>query len=725
MLLFPALASAFNLPVLNNPHAAEAPGQKVLYSVFSSPPKHLDPVNTYNLDDSVFIDQIYEPPLEYHYLKRPFQLQPLTLVKMPGLQFLDASGQVTSTADSHTVYSRYVFDIKPGIRYQPHPAFAKNAKGESYYQFHSVVESKGFRKLADFTQTGTRELTANDYVYEIKRMADPTLQMPIWDLLSHYIVGLAELREDIQLRQKQYPGQWINLDDCPISGVKEEGKYRFSITLHGVYPQFKYWLAFHFFAPVPMEVDRFYHLPGLAEKNITLDFYPVGTGPYRMTKQDVNEEIVLERNPNYHDDFYPAEGEAADEKNGLLGDAGKKLPFIDKVSFRMETEAIPVWTKFLQGYYDRSGISSDSFDQAVNVTVGGIALSDDMQKKGIQLSSSVEPATYYLGFNMLDATVGGLDERHRKLRQAIAIAFDEQEQISIFRNGRGEVAMSPLPPGVWGYQSGQEGINPDVFNWNPQAANGAGQAERKSIAEAKQLLAEAGYPDGRDATTGAPLVLNLDTTTGGTTDNSRNTWLAKQFQKINIQLNIRATDYNRFQEKMEKGNDQIYFWGWFADYPDPENFLFLLYGPNGRVGSGGAGVNSSNYNNPAYNALFDQMKNMEDTPERLAIIRQMIAIFQHDLPWASAFHPQTFVLDQAWLHNYKPHGISKSTLKYQNLDASLREDKRHEWNQPVLWPLALLVLLLLVIVVPGFRAYRHRMQRRIIVPAELHDRKEK
>jgi oligopeptide transport system substrate-binding protein len=50
---------------------------------------------------------------------------------------------------------------------------------------------------------------------------------------------------------------------------------------------------------------------------------------------------------------------------------------------------------------------------------------------------------------------------------------------------------------------------------------------------------------------------------------------------------IRATDYNRFREKMREGTGQMFFWGWNADYPDPENFLFLLYGPNGKVEAGG------------------------------------------------------------------------------------------------------------------------------------------
>jgi ABC-type transport system substrate-binding protein len=688
----------------NNPHPKSNPDLLTMYSVFSNKPKHLDPVRTYNLDEATLIDQIYEPLLEYHYLKRPYQLQPLTLTQMPTVTYLDNQGkELTDEQTTEPAYSLYRFELKKGIYYQPHPAFSHNAQDEAYYQLSNREQYQDYQTLDQFSQLASKELVADDYIYQIKRMADPTLHLPIWDLLSQYIVGLTPLRQQIKdLRTQDNNLPWLDLSKLDLSGVIKHDDYSFSIKLNGKYPQFKYWLAFHFFAPIPIEVDRFYHLPGLAEKNISLDFYPVGTGPYMMTKHNPNEEIVLSRNPNYHDDFYPLSGSDDDQAQGLLADAGKKLPFIDKVSFRLEKESIPIWTKFLQGYYDRSGISSDSFDQAVNVGVEGIGLSDEMQQKGISLTMAISPAIYYLGFNMLDPIVGGDGDKNRKLRRAIAMVFNEQEQISIFRNGRGQVAQDPLPPGIFGaYDGGQQGINKFIFDWD----DNQNKPVPKSVAQAKKLLAEAGYPEGRDADTGKPLILNYDTTGS---DNARQNWMIKQFNKINIQLNIRSTDYNRFQEKMEQGNAQIFSWGWFADYPDPENFLFLLYGPNGRVGSGGAGVNSSNYDNPQYNKLFNQMKSMSDSPQRLAIIKQMTDIYQRDLPWASGFHPQSFVLNNQWMKNYKPHGISQATLKFQNIDPQLRQQKRQQWNKPVLWPLGLVLLVVALVTIPGVLAYRRR-----------------
>ena len=169
----------------------------------------------------------------------------------------------------------------------------------------------------------------------------------------------------------------------------------------------------------------------------------------------------------------------------------------------LEKETIPYWTKFLQGYYDASGIASDSFDQAIQFTgSGGVALTDSMQEKGIQLQTSVATSSFYMGFNMLDATVGGATEQARKLRQAIAIAVDYEEYISIFRNGRGVAAQGVLPPGIYGFAEDKAGINPYVYDWIDGKASApahapylhpVGKAQRKKIDAARQLMTEAGY----------------------------------------------------------------------------------------------------------------------------------------------------------------------------------------------------------------------------------------
>jgi ABC-type transport system substrate-binding protein len=463
-----------------------------------------------------------------------------------------------------------------------------------------------------------------------------------------------------------------------------------------------YWLAMPFFAPIPHEADRFYAQRGMNDgRNLTLDWYPIGTGPYMLAENNPNARMVLARNPNFRGETYPAEGEAGDAEKGLLRDAGKAIPFIDRVVFSREKEGIPYWNKFLQGYYDRSSISSDNFDQAVQISVEGQAtITPEMERKGIDLRTSVATSTFYLAFNFLDPVVGGLDERTKKLRQAISIAVDFEEFISIFANGRGIASMGPIPPGLFGFREGEAGINPVVYDWID------GQPRRKSIEHARKLLAEAGYANGRDAKSGQPLVLSLDTVSRGPGDASRLEWYRRQFAKLNIQLEIRPTDWNRFQEKVRSGNTQLFFMGWNADYPDPENFMFLLNGPQSRAKTGGE--NSANYQNPEYDRLFERMKNLDNGPERAALIERMLQIVREDAPWAGGFHPKDYGLSHQWVYNAKPNQIARNGLKYQRIDPALRASKRAEWNPPVVWPVVLILACVAILSVPALVSYRRR-----------------
>ncbi|MCX8145704.1 MAG: ABC transporter substrate-binding protein [Azovibrio sp.] len=694
--------------VWNDPYPRQEAGANILYSAFTERPKHLDPAQSYTEDEITFTAQIYQPPLQYHYLKRPYTLIPATVEQVPEPELYDARGRrLPADAPAEQVAeSVYVLKLKPGIRYQPHPAFALDEKGQPLYLDLPPSALRDKFVIADFAQTGTRALRSDDYIYQIKRLAHPRLHSPIFGMMAEKIIGLKELGEALERAYKANPdAHWLDLDAFPLAGVERLDELTWRIRIKGRYPQFVYWLAMPFFAPVPREVDRFFSQPGMAEKNLTLDWWPVGTGPYMLTENDPNRRMVLTRNPYFHGETYPCEGEPEDAAAGLLDDCGKPLPFIDQAVFTREKEAIPYWNKFLQGYYDASGIGSDSFDQAVRINVGGeIALTEAMQAKGIRLLTSVRASIFYLGFNMLDPVVGGHTERAAKLRQAISIAIDQEEFISIFMNGRGIPAMSPLPPGLFGFEAGEAGVNPYVYDWVE------GKPRRKSAEVARRLIAEAGWPNGRHAQTGEPLVLNLDTTAGGMGDKSRLDWLTRQFQKIGVQLVVRATDFNRFQDKLEKGAVQLFFLGWNADYPDPENFFFLLHGPEGRARHQG-GQNSANYQNPAYDRLFSQMKALENTPERLALIRAMTRILQHDAPWVYAFHPKTYVLTHAWLKNRKPSDVGNNTLKYQRLDYRERQRLRAEWNQPERWPLFLALGVLVLLAAPIAWLYRRRERR--------------
>lgn len=696
----------------NNPYPASDSGKNILYSSFAERPKHLDPAQSYFENEFVFTGQIYMPPLQYHYLKRPYELAPFAAKDMPTARYYDSNGRrLPETAPAQRVdFTIYEITIRPGILYQPHPAFAKDADGQARYIGLSPRQLSRYRDLPDFPETGSRELVAEDFVYQIKRLAHPRLHSPIFGLMSEYIVGLQDYAHRLQDAAQDVPEDaYLDLDQFNVSGVRSVDRYTYQIRIRGKYPQFLYWLAMPFFSPVPHEAERFYRQPGMPA-NLSLDWYPVGTGPYMLTLNNPNRTMRLERNPNFAGEPYPTEGEPGDAEAGLLDDAARRMPFIDAAVFSLEKESIPYWNKFLQGYYDASGVTPEGFDQTVLVMPSGEArLTDEMRKRGIQLQTSVSVSTIYLGFNMLDEVVGGREEQARKLRHAISIAVDMEELISIFRNGRGVLAHSPLPPGIFGYREGEEGINPHVYDWVD------GRPRRKSIEEAKKLLAEAGYPNGIDSETGRPLIVYLDTTLVGPEGKSRADWFTKQFQKIDLQLVIRNTDLNRLQEKLRNGTTQIYILGWNADYPDPENFMTLLYGPRSRAKVGGD--NASNYANPEFDALFERMRNMENSPERERIIRRMVDIAQRDAPWAFAFHPTDYTLHHGWVYNRKPNKMAINGLKYQRLEPGIREQMRKEWNRPVAGPLLAFLAILIAIVVPAFRAWRRRERAAAIAPS--------
>ena len=654
----------------NDPYPKQLASSNILYSAFAEQPNHLDPAISYSSNEWTFIGQIYEPPLQYHYLKRPYKLEPLSAQNIPQASY-----------NAQTNISTYVIKLKPRIYYQPHPAFAKDNNGTYYYHRLSERQARGFHKIADFKYTASRELVADDYVLQIKRLADPNLNSPIFGFLSPYIVGLTELNKELNNKN-------IDLRTHEFAGAKVIDQYTYEINIHGKYPQFIYWLAMPFFAPVPWEALVFYAQPGLAEHNISLDWYPVGTGAYYLAENNPNRRMVLVRNPNFHDEYYPTEGELEDETDGLLADAGKKLPFIDQIIFSLEKENIPYWDKFLQGYYDSSGLSSDTFNSAISSTSqAGLELTKPLQDKNIRLEVSNMPSIFYWAFNMLDDTVGGYSDQARKLRKAISLVFDVEEYLVIFTNGRGLVANDPIPPDIFGHTAAEI---------KPQAEN---------ISLAKQLLTEAGYQDGRNQKTGAALQINFEAVSSGDPEEKAHfAWLTKQLAKLGIDLIIRATDYNRFMEKTKTGNAQMFAWGWNADYPDPENFLYMFYSGNGKVKFGGE--NAANYANLEFDRLFTQFKSIGNSPARLAMIKKMLSILEIDKPWIWGYYPQSYVLFNAWDKLTKPSGIAVNTLKYAKLDPILRAKQRLLWNQPILWPVPVAIILLFLIILPAIIGYR-------------------
>ena len=685
---------------LNSPYSSTN-NEDIFFSSFQERPKHLDPAKSYSSNEYAFIAQIYEPLLQYHYLKRPYVLVPLVASQMPKIEYYDENFNKLSNNKNSAKFVKYIINIKKNIRFQPHPAFAKEEGRFIYHKLNNHDVQK-INKLADFNFTGTRELKSDDYIYQIKRLADPKIHSPIAGVMSEYIYGFKDFRDHMmEIKDTDNMSYKEYFRKKNITGVKKINDYSFSITLRKNYPQFIYWLAMPFFSPLPWEADTFYSQEVLKKRNITLDWYPVGTGPFMLTDNNPNLKMIMDKNPNFRGESYPSLDDRLVNNKLVNKNKDKSLPYINKAVYSLEKEQIPRWNKFLQGYYDNSGIASDNYDQAISFDKSGdLTLTEELINKNIRLTTYTATSTYYIGFNMLDSTIGGNSKRAKLLRQAISIAIDYEEYISIFTNGRGIVAHSPVPPGIFGFEYNNNTINKTIFNIKKD------KPVRKDIEYAKKLLVKAGYTNGIDKKTNKPLVLYFEAVGSGPDTYSFLNWLRKQFAKINIQLVTRVTDYNRFQEKMIKGTGQIFQWGWNADYPDPENFLFLLYSKNGKVKYGGE--NASNYSNKRFDKLFIKMKNMENSKERLMIINEMIKILQDDCPWIWGIHPKSFLLSHDWVENLTPNLMANNTLKYLKINDTKRKDGVSKWNKPSFIIIYLFLTLISIIFISSYRNYKKK-----------------
>ena len=707
----------------NSPYPAADEHANILYTSFGDEPSHLDPARAYGGVAYELIGNIVEPPFQYHFLKRPYALEPLTATAVPEPETRAVpwqGGTVQATV--------YTIHLKPGIRYQDHPCFVEANRRLS------AREARGIRAVADFEKVSTREAVAADFVLAARRLADPRLSCPIIGPLKQNVLGLEEYAaaltaalEAERARRREAAGPLYNREQdekyrpiqldyaaYPLPGARALGRHAFEIVLRQPYPQILFWMAMPFFAPVPPEALEFFEQRLLLERSIVFDKNPVGTGPFVLTQFDPTNQLVIERNPTFRGERYPSlpEPRSASRRAqahyaelvaaGMLGDAGRGLPMVDRVVFRREVEWIPRWAKFRQGYYDTSGISSDVFDESVTLTSrGDVALSDEMTRRGIRLLTAPSLVVQFFAFNMEDPVVGGYTAKGRKLRQAISMAFDTEEHIAIFQNGRGTVAHSPTPPGIFGHEQGEPGINPVTHRWDARR----GEAVRRPLDEARQLLKEAGYENGYGPD-GRPLVIHFDNGWKSSSLRPRLKFVVKQFAKLGIRLESRTTDYNRLQEKVNAGAFQILSWGWMADYPDPENFLFLLFGPNGREGSGSG--NAASYASPEFDSLFVRMRNMPNGPERRAIIHRMNRLLQDDAPWFGTVHPVSFSLIHQWYKNAHPNAMARYQFKYRRLDVEQRARRRRQWNRPRWQPVAVVLAILLLGSLPAVRvAVRH------------------
>jgi ABC-type transport system substrate-binding protein len=258
-------------------------------------------------------------------------------------------------------------------------------------------------------------------------------------------------------------------------------------------------------------------------------------------------------------------------------------------------------------------------------------------------------------------------------------------------NGRGVPAQSPIPPGIFGYDATTRiriarSISSARARCSPRPATGRHRSETRR-----------------------PLRLSFDTADPSTRGRLQWQFFVDSWRRIGLDVQIAATNYNAYQDKLRDGAYQVYWYGWVADYPDPENFLFLLWGPNASAKNPGA-VNNSNFTNARFDALFLVVKDMPNGPERQRRIAEMLAILETERPWIELFYPESYALYHGWIANVKPPGLSLPTAKYVDVDPELRLARRAEWNRPILWPAWGLAVAFAAIAAPGVLTYLKERQ---------------
>jgi len=480
-------------------------------------------------------------------------------------------------------------------------------------------------------------------VYSIKRVADQKNASTGYWAFNDRIVGLDEFRA---ATAGSLPTDYA----MPVEGLRAVDRYTLRIRLKRPYPQLLWILSMHYAAALPREAVEFYGD----------DFvnHPVGTGPFVLESWRRNHRVVYARNPAWRRTGRDVEelrrmgegenGGVGEWESGGMGEGEREdaFPQMDRIVEYVIDDSSTRWLCFLRGQIDLyTDISRDNWDVVITPD---LELDERLRDMGVHLSSIAGLDTFYTAFNMDDPVVG----TNRKLRQALTCAFNSEEWTR-FYNHRITRAKGPIPPGVAGHWQG-----PSLYPFD--------------LEQARKLLAEAGYPEGRDPKTGKRLKLTLEL---GRTDleTRESTELFIGFMdKIGVVIEPSYNNWPTFLRKLGRRQAQMFRVGWIADYPDAENFLQLFYGPNSSPGP-----NRSNYVNPEFDRLYEQVREMSDSPKRTELYRRMAKIVVEDAPWIFMYHRMDYTLHYDRLKDYVPHDFPYGMDKYYRVEAPRESGARN------------------------------------------------
>jgi ABC-type transport system substrate-binding protein len=502
----------------------------------------------------------------------------------------------------------YSLKVRKGITFTPDPAF----KGKK------------------------RELTAADYAYSIKRFLDPKNRSPYAFLFDGKILGLDELAS-----QAKKSGRFDY--DAKVAGLETPDRYTLRIRLNKPDLNFPYVLALSLTGAVAREAIEAYGDDAAS--------HPVGTGPYLLKGYTRSSKIVLEANPGYRGkvwDFAP--GENAHDREIAARMRGKKLPLIGRVEISIMEETQSRWLAFQKGATD---IEYQLWEVAPTFMTEDGKLKAEFSERGIQLDRSIDPEIIYLYFNMQERIgdqpnpVGGFGKEKIALRRAIAMAYKVDDQIRIIRKGQAIRAQFPIPPGV----AGHDPLYRSGIPYDPRAANA--------------LLDRFGYRRGRDGyralPDGRPLVIRYSSTPSER-DRQFDELMKRSLDSIGIRLEIHKDRFPELNKLENQCRLMMRTSAWIADYPDGDNFMQLLYGPN----SGQS--NNACYQSPEYDERYEKSRLLADGPERNRLYREMTRLMEVHSVWMLTDSRYRNALLQPWVVGYTKHPVMNAEWLYIDLE---------------------------------------------------------
>lgn len=594
-------------------------------NTYSAAVKSIDPATAGDTTSASIQANFYESLYSYHFLKRPLEVIPQLAADMP---HISEDGLVVT------------IPLKRHVTYHRNPCFSKDQSEKHLW--------------------ATRAVEARDFVLAFKRIADYHMNTGLaWAFLANRIVGLDAYRE----KTKQYSMGNFSRYGLHVEGLKALDKHSFQIRLKTPFPQLIYVLAMDVYAPIPREAVDYWLTQTFDETgNVSVipvhernpefreQAHVVGTGPYILNEWKRKWKIILVRNPEFREEFYPDEGESpsddwsGDRNLGLLDDAGKRIPFVDKIQFDFMEEPYASWMLFLSKQTDIASIPRENFESVVTPDK---KLTREWQNKKINLISFADPSIYWLVFNMEDTVLGA----SKALRQAICLGYDVESEIKVLLNGRGKRATNCIPSSFKGHADAGPG---PYYRYDLDTA-------KKKLEQAKKELQQAGL-----LKKGKIPQLKLDFTQGAYATRMAD-FVKQQFAMLGLDLKVIFNDWPTLQRKVHNKQAQMYMMGWHADYPDAENFLQLFY--SGNIDKG---TNNSNYRNPHFDKLYETIRVMPDIPERTRLYVEMIRMINEDCPVLLLFEPENFVLYHDWVKNVKPHPVGYGYMRFRRIDTELR-----------------------------------------------------